>query len=616
MRRTGKAATVSLGLALACALVLGGSAQAATPVVTQEADRTEVGTDDTFIVTVKAVDAPSGSSILLADNPAIETISTSRGMQSSIQFDGSGPHVRQTATLTVRLRATKPGKLVLGPAELHTSSGMVKSQPLTLTVKPGHVADSRPQQQRRNDPFGGLNPFGQDDDNPFDAFTRRQAPSDRDLFIRTELDKREVFQGEQVTLSTWIYARVDLSRVDAVTQPKLDGFWTEDVESPKELTGETRMLDGVPYRAYLLKRLALFPVKAGSREIGAVEADITTGFLFAGRREHRASQPLTLKVKPLPPGAPPGFQPSSVGTWTLTTELTSARAELGTPVSLRVLVDGRGNVKDLVVPRPALPVALKLYDPSTTDKVGTSRGRVQGRRVQEYLVLAQQTGTFEIPAMDLPYFDPDSKRYEHARSEPISFTVVPGPGSAPMAVAPGALGEPSARNVLNATALRPLRVQAVLDRPSPPWRQPWFVTLLLAPPVLFAGVVVSSAVRKARSQADPRTELRRRAQRARGRLSELARRKEPIGDAGYCAEVDTALRDFLSARLGTNVTGLTREALEARLAEAGAPADVQARLARVQDACDEVRFAPGVARLDRAALLADAEALLDGWEAA
>jgi hypothetical protein len=76
------------------------------------------------------------------------------------------------------------------------------------------------------------------------------------------------------------------------------------------------------------------------------------------------------------------------------------------------------------------------------------------------------------------------------------------------------------------------------------------------------------------------------------------------------------VRDFLSARLGTSVTGLTREGLLERLAQSGAPAEVQARLARVQDACDEVRFAPGVARLGRAALLADAEALLDGWEAA
>ena len=56
MRRTGShfLATALLGLA-STALA------ADAPVVTQEVDRTEVGTDDIFIVTVRAIDAPSGS---------------------------------------------------------------------------------------------------------------------------------------------------------------------------------------------------------------------------------------------------------------------------------------------------------------------------------------------------------------------------------------------------------------------------------------------------------------------------------------------------------------------------------------------------------------------------
>ena len=137
--------------------------------------------------------------------------------------------------------AQKPGKLVLPPAELHTSNGVFRSQPVTLTVKAGHVPAPQGTSRPRQDPFG-MSPFPEDDDDPFDAFRRRQqAAGDTDLFLRGELDKKEVYQGEQATLSLWIYARVDLSRVDAVTMPKLDGFWTEDVETPKELTGETRV---------------------------------------------------------------------------------------------------------------------------------------------------------------------------------------------------------------------------------------------------------------------------------------------------------------------------------------------------------------------------------------
>ena len=609
MRRTGSQLAAAVALALA-----GAALGAETPTVTQEVDRTEVGTDDIFVLTVRAVDAPSGSSIQLPDVPTVETLGTSRAVQSSIRFGSGGPRVQQISTLTVRMRALKPGKLVLPPAELHGSSGVFRSQAVTLTVRSGHVADSRPPRPR-SDPFQNLNPFAEDEDNPFDAFRRRNEPAaERDLFLRAELDRRELYQGEQATISLWLYARVDVSRVDAVTVPKLDGFWTEDVETPRELASENRMVDGVPYRCFLLRRQALFPVKSGAREIGSFEADITTGFLFAGRREHRVSAPLTLKVRPLPPGAPAGFQPSAVGSWSLSSELTAARTELGTPVTLRVMLEGKGNVKDLVLPRPSMPAALKLYDPTSTDRTSVVRGRIQGRRTQEYLVLPQQTGTFEIPALELVYFDPDTRRYERARTAPLSLTVVPGAGTGPMASLSGRGEEAQTRNVLNASALRPLRVQAVLDRPEPPWRRAWFFALLGLPPLLLGATLAGGAVQRARARRDPRSEQRRREQRARARLSALHAAAGSMDDAAFSTELDATVAELLSARLGTPVTGLTRDTLRARLAEAGAPEALQARVARIQDSCDEVRFAPGAARMDRGAVLADAEALGEDWE--
>jgi hypothetical protein len=303
-----------------------------------------------------------------------------------------------------------------------------------------------------------------------------------------------------------------------------------------------------------------------------------------------------------------------VGSWTLGSELTSSRTELGTPVTLRLTVDGRGNVKDLVLPRPVVPPSLKLYDPTTTDKTSTVRSRIQGRRTQEFLVLPQQTGTFEIPAMELPYFDPESGRYERSRTAPLTLTVVPGAGTSAMAAGPGRGEEPSARNVLNATALRPLRVSAKLDRPQPPWREGWFLGLLALPPLAFAGVLAGQAVQRRRARSDPRGEQRRREQRARARLAALQRSGQQIDDVAFSAEVDGALAELLSVRLGVPVTGLTREALRERLAAAGAPAEMQARVVRIQDSCDEVRFAPGVSRIDRAAVLAEAEALATDWK--
>jgi hypothetical protein len=123
------------------------------------------------------------------------------------------------------------------------------------------------------------------------------------------------------------------------------------------------------------------------------------------------------------------------------------------------------------------------------------------------------------------------------------------------------------------------------------------------------GVLAGQAVQPLRARSDPRGEQRRREQRARARLAGLRTSGRQLDDVAFSAEVDGAVAELLSLRLGAPVTGLTREALRARLAAAGAPPELQARVVRLQDACDEVRFAPGASRIDRAEVLADAEAL-------
>jgi hypothetical protein len=122
-------------------------------------------------------------------------------------------------------------------------------------------------------------------------------------------------------------------------------------------------------------------------------------------------------------------------------------------------------------------------------------------------------------------------------------------------------------------------------------------------------------VQRHRARSDPRGEQHRRERRVRARLAALRASGEGMDDVAFSAEVDGLVGELLSLRLGAPVTGLTREALRARLAAAGAPAELQARVRRLQDTCDEVRFAPGVSRMDRAVVLADAEALAAGWGA-
>src|SRR4030095_15264398 len=76
MRRTGSPLAIIRSIHVVSALLAAAPALAPPPppppVVTQEVDRTEVGTDDIFVLTVRATDVPSGSSLQLPDTPPVE----------------------------------------------------------------------------------------------------------------------------------------------------------------------------------------------------------------------------------------------------------------------------------------------------------------------------------------------------------------------------------------------------------------------------------------------------------------------------------------------------------------------------------------------------------------
>lgn len=632
------APSMALPLALTLAVVLAvvlapASARAADPDFYQTADRREVGTQEVFRVTVVLSGAPDDAELELPSSEDFETLGTSQSTSRSISImGGSSPVITSTRTVTLRLRALKPGILTIPPSRLVSPTRTWSTEPLRLQVVRGRLgADPRAQGQDPSDPFAGFpglpgaQAFGRGPDESVADVPR----GDSDLFMRTTVDREEAYVGQQVTMSVWVYSRVDLSSVDAVTMPRLEGFWSEEVDSPTQLSGEPRTVNGVPYRAFLLRRRALFPMRPGTLTVGEAEADITTGFLFAGHRVHRRTRPIPIRVKPLPPGGPQGITGAHVGRWSLTAEGSGTHVELGQPVTVRLVLEGQGNVRNAPVPRLEAPEGFRVYEPTTQDAVAAPRNRVGGRRVVEYLLMPQRTGTFTLPALRFPHFDPDAERYEVASTEPLTLTVVPGAGGAagPVSSAPG--GEaaaggttprgdapPAAHNVLSGEGggVRPVRVSAALEPPGAPLHaRALFWPAVLLPFGVWLAVGLVGRVRGRLQQETEGSTRRRQTRAAQKRLAEAERLAAEGRSAEFHAEVERALLGFLEAQLRAPVQGLTRDALVARLAEAGVPEAARARVLRVLEACEVGRFAPGGGGPARDRVLADAAAAMDTW---
>lgn len=606
------------GLAL-LAVLWAGAALAQDVDFYQTVDRNEVGTEDTLRLTVVIVNAKSDAKLTLPEFTDFEVLSKTPVDSTSIQINGGGTQIQRVRKWVMVLRPTRAGTLKIGESKLQTDGKSLTADSIQITVKKGTVADpgAQAQRDRLRDPFRDF--FGPGFEDPFGRMPEPEIPrSDSDLFIRTYVTEKEVYIGEQVSMSVYVFSRVDLSSVDSVTFPKLEGFWSEDIDSPTQLSGEPRIINGVPYRAYLLKRKALFPLKAGTLEIDPVQADITTGYLFAGHKVHRKGNKVTLKVKPLPQGAPKGFSTTNVGRWQLQMAATPHEVKLGEPVTVKVTLEGRGNVKNITLPRLNAPKSFKIYDPTTTDKVSTRNGIFGGRRTQEYLVVPQQTGEFTLESIEFPYFNPKSEQYEVARTEPISVRVVPGAGGAgAVAAGQGALPEPDGpKNVLTADTLQPPRHAANFSTPGEPlWRKGWFIPAVVSPLGLWAALGVLGFVRARAGREDEGAARKKKARAARKRLQAAEKLRKSGSSAAFYAEVEKALIHFLDAKLGEPVTGLTRDALAVKLAEKGAKPEARQRILSVLESCEYGRFAPGGAETSaRDRLLDDAEAAMEALE--
>src|SRR5690606_22813264 len=73
------------------------------------------------------------------------------------------------------------------------------------------------------------------------------------------------------------------------------------------------LVGGVPYVVAVVSKRAVFPTEAGRIEIKPFRARVASLSTSVGRSRELSSAPIVLEVKPLPDGAPDGFNPTYVG---------------------------------------------------------------------------------------------------------------------------------------------------------------------------------------------------------------------------------------------------------------------------------------------------------------
>jgi BatD DUF11 like domain len=594
--------TLACALCAAVSLAVPWGARAAgeEPEVVASVDREEATLDDTVTLSIAVSVSTKGEPIDL-QLPALrdfDVVGRSSSEQVSFIFNGTAPSYRRTTVTSLALTPHRAGVLTIEPARLVQGGKAYTSRQLSIRVLPATAQPAsrkpgrgRPPADPQPDSFSGQGPATGADD----AFAGTRIGS-RDLVLLASVDTDRPFVGQQVSYSLWLLARVNVSGIDKLQLPKTDGFWTEEIEAPQQLVGEARIVDGVQVQAYLLRKRALFPLRPGKTSIEPAEVEVLTGMglLFSRASVRRATQPLAIDVQPLPSPRPPGFDPGNVGQWSLTASLEPAAVPAGQPVTLRLVLSGRGNLRDVQVPRLPSISGLRAYDATTTDKPGVEQGRAGGTRTVEQLLVPERTGEIEMPALTLQTFDPVQKQYKALRTEPLRLTV-----GAPVQAPAGpqdAASAPTAQNLLAAGGLRPIRLRITqVKAGAAPWTSGWFWAALLGGPLLVGGLLGSrrALLLAVRDPDKVRVRGARSAARKRLRGAEALLTRVGGGGVEFHTEVARALTGYLADKQGVAAGGLTRAELSQALLKRGHLKGVVDGLVAVLDECDRARFSPG-----------------------
>jgi len=381
---------------------------------TASVNKTKVGIEDNFELSF-TFSAPNINGLKNFNPPDLSRFYVLSGPNQSTSMQFINGVASGSKSYSFYLKGKSLGKFTIGSASIEFEGRTYKTEPVTVEIVKG---TSTPKQETE---------ISVDEE------------ISKNLFVKAVADKRNVYQGEQVTVTYKLYTRLNIASQMSVSKlPQYKGFWAEELDTDKNILFTTEIIDGKQYRVGILKKAALFPTQTGTLSVTPFEINVPV--LIQKKKRSNSffdeffadpfnrgetvdylakSNTLTINVMPLPEDKPESFT-GAVGDFKLTTSLDKEETKTNEPVNLKVEISGTGNIKLLDINEINLPPGVEKYDPKVSEKINRN-GRISGKKIFEYLIVPRTPGEKEIPEIKFSYFNPDKKSFVTLSSP--SYTV-------------------------------------------------------------------------------------------------------------------------------------------------------------------------------------------------
>ncbi len=343
-------------------------------------DRSRIAAGESATLQVVVSGAAGGIAEPTFDLPAgVELLGTARAQN----FSFVNGRTSLETVFRYEIGAGRAGSYAVGPVRVRVGGKIYETPPVALTVE-----SSAPQLGA-----GGSR-----------EVPRGTPPASLDVDVRP----RDPWVGEPITLRVRLVQRQALAEDPQYQPPSTSGFWAEPPSRP-----ESYYADEGGRRVLVTEtRARLHPLAAGVATIGPALAELTlaSGGAFdpfawpiSGRRRFEVrSQPVQVRVRALPDGAPPGFD-GAVGGFRLSWSADRDHTAQDVPVTVELDVRGTGNLPMIHTP-PLESDDCEVFGGPVDDSLSVPGSDAPSRRSFRWTLLPRRTGTVvPWPAAHAPW---------------------------------------------------------------------------------------------------------------------------------------------------------------------------------------------------------------------
>lgn len=505
--------------------------------------------------------------------------------QSTYQMINGHASSSSSITITYTLYAAKPGTYTIAPATIRINGKTITSKSARIRVTGQATKNgSRPKMH-------------QDDETLFENRPAGSHISGKDLFIKVEANKRRVHEQEPILLTYKVYTQVNLTQLDG-NMPDLTGFHTQQVPLPQQKSFHIERVNGRPYRCVTWTQYVMYPQMTGkltipsitfkgmvvqeNRDVDPFEAFFNGGSGYIEVKRNIQAPSIDIQVDPLPQ-RPAGFS-GGVGKMNISAQISKQEVKAGDPISLRVVIGGKGNLKLVKQPDVQFPKDFDKFDPKVTDKTRLTANGVEGNMVYDFTVVPRHQGKYVIPATTFIYYDTDANAYKTLQTQPFTINVSKGDGDNTTAT----YSEEQSNDIRDIH-----RDNVTLEKRNQRFYGSTAYYLWIVTTILIFILLLIVFRHRAIEQADIVKMRGKHANKmARKRLKSASRLMFKGQRNAFYEEVSKALWDYAAYKLNMPAQRLTRDNIAQELTQKGVDSAHVDMYIQAIDECEYARYAP------------------------